>query len=128
MTSILRVGVELLTPRRELVYDLFFGFLEERFPSTAQLVFGQTIHIGDMGSRWHPQGPMQGTDLDPFAADRKAPKKPHALKPWPKPAPKIALGDFVIDPLPALAAAPEAPAAKPEPGAQQPSLRTVVNY
>ena len=67
-------------------------------------------------------------DLDPFAADRKAPKKPHALKPWPKPAPKIALGDFVIDPLPALAAAPEAPAAKPEPGAQQPSLRTVVNY
>jgi membrane fusion protein (multidrug efflux system) len=62
-------------------------------------------------------------DLDPFAA--AAPKKPHALKPWPKPAPKIALGDFVIDPLPAIATPP---APKPEPGAQLPGLRTVVNY
>ncbi len=63
-------------------------------------------------------------DLDPFVADRKAPKKPAALKPWPKPVAKIALQNFVIDPLPA----PAPVTVKPDPGAQQPGLRTVVNY
>ena len=54
-------------------------------------------------------------DLDPFAADRKAQKKPTTLRPWPKPAPKIALGDFVIDPLPALTPPPELRRSSPSP-------------
>src|SRR5262249_29850463 len=36
---------------------------------TTQLILGQTIHIGNMGSRRNPQRPVQGTDLDAFAAN-----------------------------------------------------------